>query len=247
MKIAFLIVSIVLLIILINQLTTLNNIEKVNILSTDGKKISGNFYSVPAPKGWLILIHMMPATKESWDSFAKSMQELGYASLAIDLRGHGESTGGPDGYKNFTDIQHQASIYDLDAGWSFLKLRRAIPEKTALIGASIGANLALEFIAERNIGVGKAVLLSAGTDYRGIKTEPLVKKLKNGQSVIFVTSKDDDDNAKENRILYDLAPKNINKHLITYDNGGHGTDILQATEYNLPASILKFLENGSIN
>ena len=138
------------LVILINFLMTLNDIEKVNILTTDGRKIAGNFYSVPNPRGWLLLAHMMPATKESWDNFAKSMQESGYASLAIDLRGHGKSSGGPDGYKSFTDAMHQASIYDLDAGWDFLKLRGAVPEKTALIGASIGANLALQFIARRH-------------------------------------------------------------------------------------------------
>lgn len=247
MKIVILIVSIVLLVILINQLMSFSDIEKVNILAVDGRKIAGNFYSVAKPRGWLLLIHMMPATKESWRGFAGKLQEYGYASLAIDLRGHGESTAGPDGYKNFTDEQQQASIYDLDAGWDFLKLRGATPEGTALIGASIGANLALEFIAERNTGVGKAVFLSAGSDYRGIKTEPLAEKLKNGQSIVFVTSKDDGDNAKENRILYDLAPKDVNKHLIIYEHGGHGTDIFQSTEYDLTATIKKFLESGQIN
>src|SRR3989344_4533312 len=103
--------------------------EKINLTASDGKKISADFYPAKNPKGWLLLTHMMPATKESWGNFAKSMQESGYSNLAIDLRGHGESEGGPDGYQKFSDAEHQAGIRDLEVGWDFLKSRGAAPEK----------------------------------------------------------------------------------------------------------------------
>ena len=69
------------------------------LTASDNKKIAYDLYEVKNPKGWLILTHMMPATKESWQDFAGEAQKLGYESITIDLRGHGESDGGPDGYQ----------------------------------------------------------------------------------------------------------------------------------------------------
>lgn len=223
------------------------NTEKINLITSDNIKIAYDLYEVKNPKGWLLLAHMMPATKESWNEFAEEMRNFGYESLAIDLRGHGKSEDGPDGFAKFTDAEHQASIKDLEAGWEFLKSRGATPEKTALIGASIGANLSLQFAAE-NPDFRKVVLLSAGLNYRGIKTKPLAQKLKESQSALFATSKDDGDNAEENRELYDSAPSEMNKHLIIYEKGGHGTSIFQnKEELDLTGAIKKFLEYGRIN
>ena len=42
----------------------------------DNVKIAYKLYEVSQPKGYLLLAHMMPATKESWDEFAKFMQKL---------------------------------------------------------------------------------------------------------------------------------------------------------------------------
>ena len=247
MKLIALVVLAVLATILINQFKVANNFEKVNLISSDGKKIAANLYKVQNPKGWLILAHSMPEIKEAWKEFAGKMQEFGYESLAIDLRGHGHSEGGPDGYQKFSDEEHQSSIRDLEAAWNFLKSAGASPQKTVLIGASIGANFALEFIAE-NPDFKKAALLSPGFDYRGIKTEPLVLKLKKDQSVVFATSKNDGNNAAEVLRLYEKSPKGMNNHIIIYDNGGHGEKMLKAkNELDLTEAIKKFLQNGTIN
>ena len=246
------ILKIVIIIILVVSAVIFINSRKSNksdmfLNTSDNKKIAANLYKVENPKGWLILVHMMPATKESWKEFAEAMRELGYESLAIDLRGHGESEGGPDGYQKFSDAEHQNGIYDLEAAWEFLKSAGAKPEKTALIGASIGANFVLEFIT-KNPDFKKAVFLSPGFDYRGIKTEPLVLKFKKDQSAVFATSKDDGNNAAEVLRLYEKSPKAMNKHIIIYDNGGHGTAMLKAKdELDLTEAIKKFLENGIIN
>ena len=214
--------------------------------TSDNVKIAYDLYEVNQPKGWLILAHMMPATKESWRDFAVELQKYGYESLAVDLRGHGESGGGPDGFKKFSDGEHQASIRDLEAGWEFLKSRGAAPEKSAVIGASIGANLSLQF-AVSGAPIKNIILLSPGLNYRGIITLPLAKELENNRELLIATSKDDDDNAAESRQLYEAAPQSINKHLILFDRGGHGTDLLgHPEEYNLIKSIRQFLTDGSI-
>ncbi len=245
LKIVILVILVVFAVIFINNRKS--NKSGMFLKTIDNKKIAANLYKVENPKGRLILAHSMPETKESWDEFAKKMQEFGYESLAIDLRGHGQSESGPAGYKKFSDEEHQAGIHDLEAAWDYLRSSGANPKKTVLIGASIGANLALEFIA-KNPDFKKAVFLSPGFDYRGIKTEPLVLKLQKDQSAVFATSKDDGNNAAEVLRLYEKSPKEMNKHIIIYDHGGHGTAMLKAkNELDLTEAIKKFLENGTIN
>lgn len=199
------------------------------IKTKDGKKIAYNLFEISESKGAVLLIHMMPAVKESWNEFAAELLDAGYESLVIDLRGHGESEGGPTGYLNFTDAEHQAGILDVEAGVDFLKTRGFRPEKIFLIGASIGANLSLQYLAEHP-EIKKAVLLSAGLNYRGVATEPLVKVLKPGQQVFMISAKDDgkaETNAVQNQKLYEAVPAGVKKEIKIYETGGHGTDIFR--------------------
>lgn len=243
------IVFVVLAVFILNNLffKSMASAEKIILIADDGQKISANFYNVPEAKGWILLTHMMPATKESWDSFAQDMQKFGYASVAIDLRGHGESQGGPGGYNKFTDAEHEAGILDLESAWNFLKSRGAVPETTTIIGSSIGANLSMQFL-ERHAEIAHGVLLSAGLNYHGVKTEEAARKISISQSIVLVSSKDDDGNAGENQLLYDVLPEKMNKHLIIFEQGGHGNSMFLAIdELDLTAAIKKFLEYGSIN
>lgn len=217
------------------------NMEKVYLKTSDGVNVVADLYTPAEPRGWLVLIHMMPATKESWGDLAKEFQGLGYESIAIDLRGHGESDGGPNGYKNFPDSEHQKSILDLEATVDYLiKERGAAADKISFIGASIGANLALQYLSEHP-EFKKAVLLSPGLDYRGIKTEPMVKKLKAGQKVLLVSSRNDGSNASESQKLYDLMPAGVEKEIKIYETAGHGTTMLEK-EPELSQFIADFLQ-----
>jgi alpha-beta hydrolase superfamily lysophospholipase len=215
--------------------------EKIFLTTDDGVKIAANLYPVEKPLGWLVLTHMMSATKESWRDFSEEARNIDYESIAIDLRGHGESNGGPEGFWEFSDSEHQKSILDLETAVDFLiKNRGATSEKISFIGASIGANLSLQYIAE-NSGFKTAILLSPGLNYRGVKTEPLVKKLRSGQKVFFISAEDDGPNAKQNRLLFEAAPDKINKQIEIYKSGGHGTDILK-NHLKLFDLIIEFLD-----
>ena len=214
-----------------------------NILKTsDGVKIAYDLYEVANAKKWFVLVHMMPATKESWADFTKFAQGRGYASIAIDLRGHGQSEGGPDGYENFSDADHQKSIADIAAAVDYLKTTGATPDKIQFIGASIGANLVLKFIVEHS-EFKKATLLSPGFNYKGIETLPLVEKLVAGQGVWFVAA-EDDERAGGNagvmaKQLYEATPSNVERRGTVFEKGGHGTDILKEVK-ELAAKIVEF-------
>lgn len=225
------------------------SMEKIFFTTKDGVKIAANLYSVKPTRGWLVLAHMMPATKESYRDLAQRFQNLGYECLAIDLRGHGESIIEKSGngeerrlnYLNFSDEEHQKSILDLEAAVDYLiQNRRASVGKISFIGASIGANLSLQYISGHS-EFRTAVLLSPGLNYKGIKIEPMVKKLKAGQKVLFISSRDDGPNAEQNQELYDLTPDGTIKNIQIYEIGGHGTDILgnQPSSINLIVDFIK--------
>lgn len=215
--------------------------EKIFLTTEDKIKIAADLYSVKNPVSWLVLLHMMPANKESWTGFAEEARKKEYESIAIDLRGHGESVGGPNGFLNFSNTEHQKSILDVKAAVKYLiKNRKATSDKIVFIGASIGANLSLQYIAE-NPEFKTAVLLSPGLNYRGVKTEPLVKKMRSEQKVFFISAEDDSDNAEQNKKLYDSTPAAIYKEIKIYKTGGHGTDILK-NQPELKNLIFKFLK-----
>ncbi len=215
--------------------------EKIFITTKDNIEIAANLYQVENPVGWVVLVHMMPSTKESWQDLASDLENSNYETIAFDLRGHGESTGGSYGYQEFSDEEHQKSILDLESAVDYLiENRGAVQEKISFIGASIGANLSLQYISEHP-EFKTAVLLSAGLNYRGIKTKTLVENLKEGQGVFFVSSQDDDSDVQENQTLYNLVPDGVKKEIKIYENAGHGTTILEK-ESELKNLIFNFIE-----
>lgn len=198
----------------------------INLKTSDRVKIAGAHYKMPAGSPGILLLHMMAATRDSWQGFAGKLNEAGIGALAIDLRGHGESDGGPEGYKSFSDGEHQKSIEDVRAGIAFQK---AEPHEPLFIaGASIGANLALQYMAENN-EISRTILLSPGINYKGIETLPLAQKIKPEKQVYVVAAKDDQNVEgadKQAQEIYDAL--NCKKELKIFEVGGHGTDILDA-------------------
>jgi len=193
--------------------------ELVTFKAADGVEIVGDYY--PSGHGrFAIFLHMMPATKESWRAFAEKFVMTGYDCLAIDLRGHGESNmSGALNYRTFSDAEHQATIRDVEAAFDWLVAKGADAGNTVVVGASIGANLAINFLAER--GFAAAIALSPGLDYHGVMTEPSVRALTSGQSVILVASDDDPESTESSRALHAANPS---RTLLVERNGlGHGT------------------------
>ncbi len=198
--------------------------ESVFFLTEDGVTIAGDWYSSDGDR-FALLLHMMPATKESWATLAERLVEQGISCLAIDLRGHGASTnGGALDYHAFSDAEHQASVKDVEAAFAFLESKGATAENTRMLGASIGANLAINFAAAKGMPV--VVALSPGLNYHGVKTADAVRALRQGQQVLLVASDDDTESAEGSALLHSMNPS---RALLLVRNGvGHGTRMLEA-------------------
>ncbi|MBI5797903.1 alpha/beta fold hydrolase [Candidatus Woesearchaeota archaeon] len=230
-----------LFIILINACTIQGQMKSISFLTDDQVNIVGNYWQ--GGKNAVLLLHMMPATKESWEYFAEDLHKENFTVLAIDLRGHGESMeqeGGILNYKTFTDEEHQDSIKDVEAAVDYLKEQGA--ENIAIIGASIGANLALEYQSEHP-EIKKAVLLSAGTNYRGIEILPYAAKLREDQQVYFVAGSLDGRSAgSADAMAKEIAQKIKKKEIKIYNSTAHGTDLF-AEDDTLSKILIDWLKN----
>ncbi len=207
--------------------------QQVSFITQDRVTIVGDFYAptiqLEGEPRAVLLLHMMPVTKESFQEFAIKLQENGFYGLAIDLRGHGASVN-QEGlildYNTFSDENNQASMKDIKAAIEFLQKKNL--KVHAIVGASIGANLALWY-QSANSEIAKSVLLSAGFDYRGIKTRPLVLLLENSQGIYFAGGNQDVRSTSENagqiaQILYDSVQVQ-NKKVDILETSTHGTDM----------------------
>jgi hypothetical protein len=74
-----------------------DNFKRVPIRTVDGVELQGFFYPGGKKDACVLLLHNFDAKKggdchkDGWDEFAQKLQEEGYAVLAFDFRGMGES------------------------------------------------------------------------------------------------------------------------------------------------------------
>lgn len=206
-------------------------------------QIVGNYWEGTIKKA-IILLHMMPATKESWNDFADKINKKGWHVLAIDMRGHGESTlykydhAGEDiSYKNFSEEEHQATIADVYGARNFLTVKEIPTSNIYIGGASIGANLALQYVSKEESAPG-AFLLSPGINYKGINTEKLIKEVGSDKRLYLVAAKDDEYSALSVEKLSKIRKEGTKTALFL--DGGHGTSLFN-THKEVVEQLIKWL------
>jgi alpha-beta hydrolase superfamily lysophospholipase len=216
--------------------------EKVTFITEDNITITGNYWD--GGENTILLLHMMPAVKESWNTFADILHKQGWSVLAIDERGHGESTkSGTLDYAKFSDTEQQQKILDVRAAHNWLVSNNR--NLTAIVGASIGANLALQHQIEK--GILQTILLSAGFDYKGIETKSLVQKLANPQRVFFAGAKLDKLSgnytcAEVAEKLFEIAPISEKESFVS-ETEAHGTNLFDVEPTLIPR-LVNWLKNS---
>lgn len=190
-----------------------------HLLTKDGVQIFGDYYAATGTSG-IVLLHMMPADRMSWHGLAIKLQVAGFHVLAIDLRGHGQSAGGPNGYQTFSDTQHQQSLFDVEAAVEFLRAKGV--QKLYMGGASIGANLALQYAALHKEVIA-VVLLSPGLDYHGIHADIWMNSFKPDQAALLIASDDDVYSFTSVKALYERSSGLKTREVKLLTDAGHGT------------------------
>jgi alpha-beta hydrolase superfamily lysophospholipase len=109
------------------------------------------------------------AGKGEWLPLVAELSKRGIGSLALDLRGHGESLVGPAGKTDFTGFdaseEWPKAQRDIEAAAAFIKKQGVPASRLGYIGASIGANL----VSWAKPSPRWLALLSPGVVYRGVR------------------------------------------------------------------------------
>jgi dipeptidyl aminopeptidase/acylaminoacyl peptidase len=187
--------------------------ERVEIEGIDGLKLVGTLYTPgdsPSPWPVVILLHMMWGDRGSWEDFSIQLTDADYAVFTVDMRGHGD-TGG--------ELDWELAGNDLQQIWNYLGAKPDIDEdRMAVLGASIGANLALVTGAD-NSNARTVVLLSPGLNYAGVETrDPLLTY--GERPILIVASQEDTYAADSSGRLEEIALGET--RLVMYQGAGHG-------------------------
>ncbi|HLD49258.1 MAG TPA: alpha/beta fold hydrolase [archaeon] len=191
-----------------NNVTIQNQTIENFLSAADGTKIAYTYYDNPSGKA-IILLHILGGSKADWLGFAELIKN-NYAAIAIDFRGHGDSEGSKKEYQKY--------VLDVDAAKRFLQQKGK--SEFIIIGASIGANVALNYAAENNVST--IVLLSPSLDYRGVATQGSIQ-IYSGR-LLIISSAEDTQSFGPSQQLY--AMSKANKQFIPSQNAGHGTDMV---------------------
>lgn len=212
------------------QQSSSRNGQVVTFITDDGVSIVGTYY---APSSGLkdstptiILLHMLGKDRSTWNTFASALSHKGYDVLAIDLRGHGDSIkqgSSTASYQSFTENDFNKMTLDVKAAKQFLiEQKNAKPDRMAVIGASIGANIALNYAATLDPTIKIVILLSPGLNYRGVATSDTITKYKN--PIYIAATEGDSESAKDSQTL--CTKINCGENLKIYSGSiSHGTNM----------------------
>ncbi len=203
---------------------------RVTFPTGDGVAIVGAYAEGRSGAPAALLLHMMPATKESWDRFAEKLSARGFATLAIDLRGHGESVAAED---------DRAMGLDVEAAMRWLADRGHDPKRTVIVGASIGANLAIGYAAAHH-EIPAVGTLSPGLDYHGITTENEVAAMAPSQALLLAAS---DEDQYSFMTIHALAKRKPDATLRELRGAGHGTAMFERDPGFMEEAITWLAEN----
>jgi non-heme chloroperoxidase len=109
----------------------------------------------------VLFLHGGGQTRHSWGDTAKIIAQNGYYALALDARGHGDSSWSESGNYNFEDL-----------GNDLKEVIKQIGQKPAIVGASMGGLTALIAQGESENAISSAIILvdiAPKTEQKGIE------------------------------------------------------------------------------
>ncbi|MGE0200785.1 MAG: alpha/beta hydrolase [Candidatus Melainabacteria bacterium] len=198
----------------------------------------------------VILLHSLNGSGADWHRFALGLAKKGYAVYAPDLRGHGQSTKDDRGrryyWRTFKDKDWQLMPRDVLSVIRYFSkgedgdYPQVNGKKTALMGAQLGANIAVLAAArdsELSNSVKAVILLSPSLSSKGLETQ---KAFIAYHGPVFLSASQRDINSLEaTQMMYRWALGA--KEIRLYKDIGDGIDMLRL-EPSLPRFITAWTE-----
>jgi pimeloyl-ACP methyl ester carboxylesterase len=177
----------------------------------------------PGGTTWVVLGHMLPTDKSSWNAFAALLQEAGYSVVAYNNRGFGASEGAREPFALYQDAAAALS-YAQENGATHLVYG----------GASMNGATAVK------LGVFyefSAILVLSGVRSFPSVTDAVSAMFEVDEPTLFVAAEDDRPAVAD---LDEFLARSQTADYIVIPEGGHGTDMLAANP-DLAAQILEWL------
>lgn len=199
--------------------------QNVTLSTKDGWSLAAVYQPATSKQTTVVLLHDLGKNKEAFASFEKALTKAGFGYLALDLRGHGQSTAKGE-YKTFAregaDNPFNQMVQDAQAAVDFLKAKKIAPENTILLGAGLGANVAAK-TAEKNPDVLGLGLISPSANIRDVLPVPSLRAYKG--AVMLAASAGDRKGFLEASILRNVSFLTSGEGNVTfltaYDYAGH--------------------------
>lgn len=157
----------------------------------------------------VVLLHMNRGRKEDWEPLFLALRERGIASLAVDMRGHGESTKGAKGEDLARRVaERDPELYrsmwqDAAAAVRWLEEFGHKAERIGLAGASVGCSVAID-AARRDSRLQVVAALTPGENYLGV---PTMEHLKDwGERALLVVTSEEEA-PKGPKAIYELLSR----------------------------------------
>ena len=108
--------------------------ERVTVATDDGEELAAWWVPSEPAAGTVLIFHGNAGNISHRLDYLRMFNRLAYASLIVDYRGYGQSTGSPS---------EEGTYRDAEAAWNWLiKTRGVVPEDIVLLGESLGGAVA---------------------------------------------------------------------------------------------------------
>ena len=204
-----------------------------------GWEIHGTLYPAVNKKNptvGIVLVPMLDHERDSYPaSFIEDLHEKmpGAAILAIDARGHGESTN-LGTWDNFQYDDWIGMGTDIEKAKDYFKDNYPTADEYYIVGASIGSTAAI-LAGEQENDITKIAMLSPGIEYRGVNIEDELDNYVHPLFVAYTTG--DAYSASSASQISSISSKATIK---SYSGSSHGTDMFDDTE--LSSDLIAFLK-----
>ena len=182
--------------------------NRVTITTADGVALAATFRPLtgrPAAPA-VLLVHDFSRERRDWNALAPEIEARGLATLAIDLRAHGESTSKKGTLLRISPRQMSdpgGFPRDVEAASAWLRERA---DRIGIVGLSLGGNLAV--LATARGQADAAVVVSANAE----RLAPLAGgRPAAARAALFIASEDAPQRAESAKALLAAAaePKNL--------------------------------------
>lgn len=186
---------------------------EISLSTPDGQTL----HAVEAGRGThgVLLLHDQGRTSNDWRLFIDKLESKGYRVLAVDLRGHGESA-------SILETEPDWANMNADVSAAVAHLRKAGSKQVSVVGAGLGANLAMD-MAANDAEINTVVLLSPGLNIRGYKPSGTIAGF--GERPILLAAAKEDRRASSTVKYLEKQTKGPTRAMLL-DGTSKGTNLL---------------------